>query len=42
MRNPAATKTDSKQIKHGFNSEKPKANELTDMNIHKSYVNYGF
>ena len=42
MRNPSTSKNDSKPIKYGFNSEKPKENEITDMNIHKSYVNYGF
>jgi phage terminase large subunit len=42
MRNPPSSKSDSKPIEYGFNSEKPKENELTDMNIHKSYVNYGF
>ena len=42
MRNPPSSKSDSKPIEYGFKSEKPKENELTDMNIHKSYVNYGF
>jgi len=42
MRHPSSSKNDSKPIRNGFNSEKPKENELTDMNIHKSYVNYGF